>query len=82
MNQSQSTIDITAKETNLPEKSSLWSVVLLAIVLFLVFLSCSQYRSDWWHLNKMLTLPFPPSLTCMLDTHQSLTELCGPSRKC
>lgn len=82
INQSQPKIDITAKETSLPEKFSLRNAVPLAIVLFLVLLSCSQCRSDWWHLKKMPTSPFPPSLTCILDTHQTLTELCGPSQKC
>lgn len=82
INQSQPTIDIAAKLTRLPENFSIQSAVPLAIILFSVFSSCSQYSSDWWHLRKMPTSSFPPSLTCILDTHQTLTELCGPSRKC
>lgn len=82
INQSQHTSDIAAKLTSLPEKFFVHSAVPLVIVLFSAFPSCSQYSHDWWHLRKMPTPFFPPALTCILDTHQTLTELCGPSRNC
>lgn len=55
INQSQPTIDITAKLTSLPEKFSIHSAVSLAIVLFSVFPSCTAMTGGIWGKCQLLS---------------------------